>query len=427
MAAVVVIGAQWGDEGKGKVTDYLAEKADMVVRYQGGSNAGHTVVVDGKEFKLHLIPSGILYPGKTCVIGNGVAVDPEVLVQELEDLERRGVDVSGLRISLAAHLVLPYHRLLDALEEEKRGSGRIGTTGRGIGPAYLDKVARRGLRVADLYEPEGFVRRLAANVALANETLAAAGKPLLEAAALADRYLALGERLRPFVADTSLLVNRALDAGARVLFEGAQGTLLDLDHGTYPYVTSSHPVAAGACLGSGVGPTRIDGVLGVVKAYCTRVGEGPFPTELAGEEGAYLRERGREYGTTTGRPRRCGWLDAVALRYAVRINGLSSLAVTKLDVLTGLQVVKIAVAYRCRGEVLEEFPADSTTLNACEPVYEELEGWQASIEEARSLEDLPSAARRYLARLEELAGVPITLLTVGPQRHQTICLGPVFP
>ncbi|MBC7346065.1 MAG: adenylosuccinate synthase [Clostridia bacterium] len=426
MAAVVIIGAQWGDEGKGKITDYLAEKADMVVRYQGGSNAGHTVVVDGREFKLHLIPSGILYPGKTCVIGNGVVVDPEQLVRELEELARRVVDTAGLRLSKGAHLVLRYHRLLDLLEEERRGHGRLGTTGRGIGPAYLDKVGRRGLRVADLYDAEGFRRALSLNVALANEILAAAGKETLDAAALAEEYLALGAKLEPFVADTSLLINRALDQGARVLFEGAQGTLLDLDHGTYPYVTSSHPVAAGACLGSGVGPTRIDRVLGVVKAYCTRVGEGPFPTEIAGEEGDLLRERGREWGTTTGRPRRCGWLDAVALRHAVRVNALDGLAITKLDVLDALPRVKIAVAYRCRGQLLEEFPTDLASLRACEPVYEELEGWQTGIQEARSLNALPAAARRYLARLEELAGVPVFLVAVGPQRHQTICRQEVF-
>lgn len=422
MAAVVIVGAQWGDEGKGKITDYLAEKADMVVRYQGGSNAGHTVVVNGQEYRLHLIPSGILYPGKTCVIGNGVVVDPEVLVQELEGLEARGVDVSGLRISQAAHLVLPYHRLLDGLDEDRRGGGRIGTTRRGIGPAYLDKVARRGLRVIDLYNPQRFRQQLADNLAAVNETLAAAGQPTLDPDLLAERYLGLGEKLKPFVTDTSLLINRALDAGAKVIFEGAQGTLLDLDHGTYPYVTSSYPVAAGACLGSGVGPTRIDRVIGVVKAYCTRVGEGPFPTELSGEEGECLRERGREYGTTTGRQRRCGWLDAVALRYAVRVNGLTGLAVTKLDVLDCLPVVKVAVAYRYKGEVMKEFPLDLAVLSGCQPVYEEMEGWQEPIQEARSLEDLPAAARRYVARLEELSGVPVVLLAVGPQRHQTICL-----
>jgi len=422
----VIIGTQWGDEGKGKVTDYLAARADMVVRYQGGSNAGHTVVVEGREFKLHLIPSGILYPGKVCVIGNGVVVDPRGLVEELDGLEARGVDTSGLRLSLGAHLVMPYHRLLDHLEEERRGGGRIGTTGRGIGPAYLDKTARRGLRVADLFHPERFRNRLLANVELVNQTLAAWGRPTLDGAGLVDEYFRLAERLRPYAADTSLLVNQALDAGQKVLFEGAQGTLLDLDHGTYPYVTSSYPVAAGACLGSGVGPTRIQGVIGVVKAYCTRVGEGPFPTEIGGKEGELLRERGGEYGTTTGRPRRCGWLDAVALRYAARVNGLSGLAVTKLDVLDPLPMLKIAVAYRCGGELLEDFPADSGLLADCEPVYEELPGWQAGIGEARSMEELPPAARNYLARLSELAGVPVFLIAVGPQRHQTICLEEIF-
>ncbi|MGB9886062.1 MAG: adenylosuccinate synthase [Moorellales bacterium] len=426
MGAVVIIGTQWGDEGKGKVTDYLAVQADMVVRYQGGSNAGHTVVVEGKQFRLHLVPSGILYPGKTCVIGNGVVVDLRGLVEELEELEAQGVDTSGLRISRAAHLVMPYHRLLDLLEEERRGRGKIGTTGRGIGPAYLDKTARRGLRVGDLFHPEYFRAQLAANVEAVNQTLAAWGRPTINGAGLAEEYLQLAERLRPYVTDTSLLINRALDAGAKVLFEGAQGTLLDLDHGTYPYVTSSYPVAAGACLGSGVGPTRIQRVVGVVKAYCTRVGEGPFPTELQGEEGDFLRERGGEYGTTTGRPRRCGWLDAVALRYAVRVNGLSGLAVTKLDVLDTLSTVKIAVAYRCGDRLLEDFPADAATLAACEPIYEELPGWQTSLREARSFAELPAAAQRYLSRLAELAGVPVVLVAVGPQRHQTISLAEIF-
>lgn len=427
MASVVVIGTQWGDEGKGKITDFLAEKADMVVRYQGGSNAGHTVVVEDKEYKLHLVPSGILYPDKTCIIGNGVALDPIELVQELEGLEQRGVDTSNLRISGSAHIVMNYHRILDGLEEQRRGSGRIGTTGRGIGPAYYDKVSRRGLRVASLIDPDGFREQFTANINLVNESLITAKMETLDAGSLVDKYLTVGEKLRPHITDTSLLINQALCRGDRVLFEGAQGTLLDLDHGTYPYVTSSYPIAAGACLGSGVGPTRIGRVIGVVKAYCTRVGEGPFPTELSGDQGKILRDRGNEFGTTTGRPRRCGWLDMVALRYAVRINGLGGLAITKLDVLDTLATLKIAVAYRYRGQVLTEFPTEVSVLRECEPVYEELPGWQSSTEEARSFNQLPLAARDYIQRIIDLAETPVAILAVGPQRHQTICPAEVFP
>ncbi|HBT46468.1 MAG TPA: adenylosuccinate synthase [Peptococcaceae bacterium] len=427
MPAVVLVGAQWGDEGKGKITDYLAEQADLVVRYQGGTNAGHTVQVGEEEFKLHLVPSGILYPGKTCVIGNGVVVDPGVLVQEIEELHRRGIDTSGLRLSLRAHLILPYHKGLDEAEEERRGAARLGTTGRGIGPAYADKVARTGIRVCDLMDPEQFCEKLARNLREKNEILAKIyGHPGYSLEEILEEYLAYAGKLRPLVADTGRLVNEALKAGKKVLFEGAQGTLLDLDQGTYPYVTSSYPVAGGACVGAGVGPTSIDKVIGVVKAYTTRVGEGPFPSEAGDATGEYLRRRGAEFGTTTGRPRRCGWLDAVILRHAVEVNGLTGMALTKVDVLTGLNSLRICTAYRYRGEVLREFPASLKVLQECEPVYEEVPGWQEDITGARSPEELPAGCRAYIRRVEELVGVPADLIAVGPRRDQTVVVRDVF-
>ncbi|MDI6823328.1 MAG: adenylosuccinate synthase [Bacillota bacterium] len=427
MPAVVVVGTQWGDEGKGKVTDYLAREADVVVRYQGGPNAGHTVVVDGEEFRLHLVPSGILYPGKLCVVGNGVVVDPEVLVGEIEYLQSRGRDVSGLRVSARAHLVMPYHRILDALQEQALGERRIGTTLRGVGPAYMDKAARVGLRVGDLLEPATFRTRLEHNLADKNRFLQHVyGAEPLRLEDVLESYLAWGEKLRVFVADTSPLINRAIAAGQKVLFEGAQGTLLDLDHGTYPYVTSSHPVAGGACIGAGVGPTRIDRVIGVVKAYTSRVGDGPFPTELHGEEGDLVRERGHEYGTTTGRPRRVGWLDAVMVRYAALLSGLDGIAITRLDVLAGLPRVKVAVAYRYRGGEIEDFPSSLSLLQECEPVYEELPGWPEPPETPGSLADLHPHARRYVEFVQEATGLPVVLISIGRERGQTISLAPVF-
>jgi adenylosuccinate synthase len=421
MSTVVVIGAQWGDEGKGKVTDFLAEKADMVVRYMGGNNAGHTVVVDDREFKLHLIPSGILYPEKKCIIGSGVVVDPAVLLQELESLDKQGISTANLRISQRAHVIFPYHKMLDQLEEERKGSNKIGTTCRGIGPAYTDKSARVGIRVIDLLDTEDFPQLLKANMESKNQVLTEVygGKPL-DYNEVLDSYSACAEALRKYVCDTSILVNDAVQQGKNIVFEGAQGTLLDLDHGTYPFVTSSHPTAAAACLGAGIGPTRIGRAIGVAKAYTTRVGEGPFPTELKDDTGAFIRKQGGEYGTTTGRARRCGWYDGVVGRYAVRINGLDYLAITKLDVLSGLEKLRICTGYNYRGDVITEFPASLKALNECVPVYEDLPGWSEDITKARKLEDLPVKARKYLERISEVSGAPIALIGVGSRRTQTI-------
>lgn len=427
MSAVVVVGTQWGDEGKGKIVDYLAERADIVVRYQGGSNAGHTVVVGGQEFKLHLLPSGILYPGKLCVIGNGVVLDPAVLLEELRSMRERGIDTAGLRISNRAHVIMPYHRLLDEIDEDKRGGGKIGTTKRGIGPCYMDKDARVGIRVVDLLDEEEFTRLLAQNLESKNILLEKVyGVKGFDLAAVKEEYLAYAEQLRPYVTDTSVVLNQAIDAGRKVLFEGAQATLLDIDHGTYPYVTSSHPVAGGACIGAGVGPTKISKVVGVVKAYTTRVGEGPFPTELKDATGDTIRERGHEYGTTTGRPRRCGWLDACIVKYAGFVSGLDYLAITRLDVLDTLPVLKLCVGYKYQGELLTEFPASLKVLTAVEPVYEELPGWQQDISSVRRYQDLPANARRYIERLSAVSGVPIGLVSVGPNRDQTVVVEEIF-
>lgn len=427
MPSTVIVGTQWGDEGKGKVTDFLAERAGVVVRYQGGNNAGHTVVVGEEEFRLRLVPSGILYPEKLCLLGNGMVIDPEALVSELSELEGRGVSTANLRISDRAHLILPYHKRLDELEERGRGAGKIGTTGRGIGPAYNDKSARIGIRMADLLDPAEFHEKLAANVELKNHYLKQVfGADGFSAAAIEEEVLALAEKFKGRITDTSVVLHEALRAGKKVLFEGAQGTFLDLDHGTYPFVTSSHPTAGGACIGAGVGPTAIDKVIGVVKAYTTRVGAGPFPTELRDATGDRLRERGHEFGTVTGRPRRCGWLDAVVVRYAVRVSGLTGIAVTKLDVLDGLATVKICTGYRIKGEVTQHFPASLKAVEAAEPVYEELPGWSESISDATKLADLPANARRYLDRIAELAGVPIILVSVGQRRRQTLILDELF-
>lgn len=427
MATVVLIGAQWGDEGKGKVTDFLAEKAELVVRYQGGNNAGHTVVVGGKEFKLHLIPSGILYPEKMCLVGNGVVIDPEVMIKELEGLEKQGISTENLRISPRAHVIMPYHQKLDRCEEARKGTNKIGTTGRGIGPAYMDKAARVGIRMADLVDPDEFAPRLKHILEEKNHLLARVyGEEGFDYNEVLEAYSRHAEVLKKYVADVSIVVNEAINQGKNVLFEGAQGTLLDLDHGTYPFVTSSHPVAAAACLGTGVGPTKINYVMGIAKAYVTRVGEGPFPTELNDKIGEYIRERGHEFGTTTGRPRRCGWFDVVVARYAVRINGLNSLAITKLDVLTGLDTIKLCTGYKYNEEIITEFPATLKMMAACEPVYEEFAGWHEDITGARRLEDLPANARTYLERLSELSGVPISVIGIGPGREQTIINEKIF-
>ncbi|WP_088227216.1 adenylosuccinate synthase [Desulfosporosinus sp. FKB] len=427
MAGVILIGSQWGDEGKGKITDFLAEKANMVVRYQGGNNAGHTVVADGEEFKLHLIPSGILYQDKTCVIGNGVVIDPKVLLEELSYLEKRGIKTGKLLISSNAHVIMPYHLVLDGLEEEARGDHKIGTTKRGIGPAYMDKASRVGIRVIDLLDKEEFAEKLRRNLEEKNNLFVKVyGKEAMKFEDIYDTYLGYAEQLRPMVTDSSLAIDECLRSGEKVLFEGAQGTLLDIDHGTYPFVTSSNPIAGGACVGAGVGPTRIDRVVGVVKAYTTRVGEGPFPTELLDEVGEEMRANGHEFGTTTGRPRRCGWFDALIARYAARVSGISDFAVTKLDVLTGLKTVKICVGYRVNDEVIYEFPQSQKIFNLCKPVYEELPGWQEDLTQVRRFEELPQAAQHYIKRIEELTGVTATLIAVGPGREQTIVRGSIF-
>jgi len=427
LSTVVLVGAQWGDEGKGKLTDYLAREADLVVRYQGGNNAGHTVVVEGQEFKLHLIPSGILHPDKVCVIGNGVVIDPGVLHRELEMLRAAGRPLAALYISERAHVIMPYHRQCDELEEDCPESlRRIGTTRRGIGPAYADKYAREGLRVVDLLEA-GAEERLKLIIRRKGEILGRIHRaPAPDPERVAQEYLDHAEMLRPFVRDTSLLVHEAVRAGRNVLFEGAQGTLLDIDHGTYPYVTSSNPTAGGAAVGTGIGPRVIDTVIGVTKAYTTRVGDGPFPTELKDETGEHLRAAGREYGTTTGRPRRCGWLDTVITRYAARVNSLDYLAVTKLDVLTGLPVLRICRAYRYQGREIHDFPSRLSVLAGCEPVYEELPGWTEDLTGVRSFKELPAAARAYLDRLAELSGVPLGVVSVGPGREQTLPLADFF-
>ena len=427
MPTIVIVGAQWGDEGKGKITDFLAESASMVVRYQGGANAGHTVVVGDQTYKLHQIPSGIIH-GKTSVIGNGCVIDPETLVAEIEYLHGRGIVTEGrLWLSDAAHLIMPYHKRLDELQEEQRGDGRIGTTRRGIGPAYADKAARTGIRVGELLDEALFRARLSRNVRQVNDLLGRIyhSEPFDEEA-LAATYLAYAERLRPYVTDTALLINDAIDRGERVVFEGAQGTMLDIDHGTYPYVTSSYPTAGGACIGAGVGPTKIDHIIGVAKAYTSRVGDGPFPTELHDEVGDWIRQKGHEYGTTTGRPRRCGWLDAVVLRHAARVSGLSGLALVHLDTLGGLETVRIAAAYEYEGRRLENLPRNPRVLAECRPIYEELPGWAEDISTLQRFEDLPAAAQRYVRRVEELVGVPVELLSIGPERSQTIALRDVF-
>ncbi|MDR3288867.1 MAG: adenylosuccinate synthase [Peptococcaceae bacterium] len=427
MAAVVLVGAQWGDEGKGKLTDYLAEKADMVVRYQGGNNAGHTVVVGTEEYKLHLIPSGILYENKVCVIGNGVVIDPEILLQEIRALAKRTSKYGKLLMSTNAHVIMPYHRLLDQLQEKSLGSRKIGTTGRGIGPAYMDKTARTGIRVIDLMDAEVFAQKLKDNLEEKNKVLTKIyDEPPLEYERIYRQYQEYAEELRPYVTDTSLKISEYIRGEQKILFEGAQGTLLDLDHGTYPYVTSSHPIAGGACVGAGVGPTSIQRVLGVAKAYTTRVGEGPFPTELMDDVGERIRQNGREFGTTTGRPRRCGWFDTVIARYSARISGISDFAITKLDVLSGFESLKICTAYHYQGERIVEFPQSQKIFSNCEPIYEEIAGWQEDLTGIRHFKDLPATAKNYIQRLEELTGVPATIVTIGPEREQTLVRQEMF-
>jgi len=422
MPGLVIVGAQWGDEGKGKVVDLIAEQADAVIRFQGGNNAGHTIVRDGETFKFHLVPSGILYPGKTCVIGNGVVVDPRVLTEEIEGLRRRGVDLSGLRISANAHLIMPYHLLLDHAGEAKLGKREIGTTKRGIGPCYADKAARLGIRVQDLLDEKILKQKIAAAIEPKRQSLREFVKdPRLDLHTMTEDYLALGHRLERHIADTPPIAWKALDDDRLVVFEGAQGTLLDIDHGTYPFVTSSNPVAGSACVGAGVGPTAIDEVWGITKAYCTRVGAGPFPTELHEETGEHLRQAGGEFGTTTGRPRRCGWLDLVALRYAVKVSGLTGLVVTKLDVLTGIDPLCVAVRYGGpEGASFDTFPYHQSVLHRARGEYVELPGWHEDITGARSLEELPDNARAYLSFVSEQLAIPVVMVGNGPSREEII-------
>jgi adenylosuccinate synthase len=422
MPNIVVIGAQWGDEGKGKVVDVITPHVDVVVRFSGGNNAGHTVVVGREKYVLHTIPSGILHPGRRCVIGCGVVIDPGSLIEEMESLVQRGATLDGnLYISKNAHLIMPYHPALDRASEAKLGSRRIGTTGKGVGPAYVDKAARVGIRMADLLDERLFREKLEFNLAQKNRLL----REIYDAQTftveqILNPYLRYAGWLAPYITDTALLLSKWIDSGYSVLFEGAQATMLDIDHGTYPYITSSSTTAGGAATGTGVPPTKIHGALGVAKAYTTRVGEGPFPTEMKGKAAEAIRARGNEYGATTGRPRRCGWFDGVVMRYAARINGFDTIALTKLDVLDQCETVKVCIGYRYRGEIITEFPEEETAIAQLQPVYEEIDGWMASTAGAKNETDLPAKARRYLERLEELIGVPFCLISTGAQRDETI-------
>ena len=427
MSSVVVVGSQWGDEGKGKITDFLSQNAEVVARYQGGNNAGHTIVFGGKKYKLHLIPSGIFFNDKICVIGNGMVIDPKALVTELQYLHNEGVNTDNLRISNRAHVILPYHLKIDELDEERKGANKIGTTKKGIGPAYMDKAARIGIRNADLLDREEFERKLTQNLAEKNRIL----EKLYDAEGfkiedILDEYYNYGQQFAKYVCDTSVVLNDALDEGRRVLFEGAQGVMLDIDQGTYPFVTSSNPVAGGVTIGSGVGPSKINHVVGVCKAYTTRVGDGPFPTELHDEIGNQIREVGREYGTTTGRPRRVGWFDSVVVRHARRVSGITDLSLNSIDVLTGIETLKICVAYKYKGEVIEEFPASLKILAECEPVYEEMPGWTEDITGVKKLDELPENARHYVERVSQLTGIPLSVFSVGPDRNQTNVIRSVY-
>ncbi|WP_306536529.1 adenylosuccinate synthase [Geobacter sp.] len=425
MANVVVVGAQWGDEGKGKVVDIYTEHADDVVRYQGGNNAGHTLVVDGEKTILHLIPSGILHEGKRCVIGNGVVLDPEVFIMEITRLKEKGrlKDDSALLVSESVHIIMPYHKRIDLAREAKSGDKKIGTTGRGIGPTYEDKIGRRGIRLMDLLDPEIFARKLREYLEEKNFILEKMfGEEPLSFDEVYTTYSGYAEILRKYVANTSLILHKDIEAGKKLLFEGAQGTLLDVDHGTYPFVTSSSTCVGGACTGTGVSPREIHEIIGISKAYVTRVGSGPFPTELLDAEGEKLRQAGNEFGSTTGRPRRCGWFDAMVVRFAVRVNGLTGVALTKLDVLNDFDTIKICTGYTYEGKPVEDLPANLAVFEKCQPVYEEIPGWKCDISGARRFEDLPEKARQYVHRLEELTGCPIVLVSVGPGRDQTMIL-----
>ncbi|EYE87460.1 adenylosuccinate synthetase [Fervidicella metallireducens AeB] len=425
MSGVVVIGAQWGDEGKGKITDFLAEGADVVVRYQGGNNAGHTVEVGEKKYKLHLIPSGIICDNTQCVIGNGVVIDPKALFEEIEYLRKEGiiVDPKKLVISDRCHLIMPYHKVIDALSEKSRGKEDIGTTGKGIGPCYTDKHERTGIRVCDLLHPEVFAEKLKTNINIKNKIV----KELYNEEAfnydeIYNDYMKYAEMIKDYVKDASVVLYDAIKSQKKVLFEGAQGTLLDIDYGTYPFVTSSHPISGGVCIGAGVGPTMITNAVGVAKAYTTRVGKGPFPTELFDEMGDYIREKGFEYGTTTGRARRCGWLDLVILKYSARISGLTSFTITKIDTLAGIDKIKVCTGYELDGKVIDYFPASLEDLARCKPVYEEFDGWDDSVQNAKSFDDLHVNAQKYIRMIEEYTGVRVSIVSVGPNRNQTIVI-----
>ncbi|MGI8313916.1 adenylosuccinate synthase [Halobacillus mangrovi] len=427
MSSVVVVGTQWGDEGKGKITDFLSQNAEVVARYQGGNNAGHTIKFDGVTYKLHLIPSGIFFDDKVCVLGNGMVIDPKALLDELKYLHDKGVSTDNLRISNRAHVILPYHLKLDELQEEDKGANKIGTTKKGIGPAYMDKAARTGIRIADLMDKESFREKLEQNLAEKNRLLEKVyeTEPFTVEEIL-DEYYEYGQQIAHYVCDTSVVLNDKLDEGRRILFEGAQGVMLDIDQGTYPFVTSSNPIAGGVTIGSGVGPSKIKHVVGVSKAYTTRVGDGPFPTELDNEIGDQIREVGREYGTTTGRPRRVGWFDSVVVRHARRVSGITDLSLNSIDVLTGIETLKICTSYRYKGEILDEFPASLKVLAECEPVYEEMPGWTEDITEVKSLDELPENARHYIERVSQLTRIPLSVFSVGPDRSQTNVVRSVY-
>lgn len=430
MSTLVVVGSQWGDEGKGKITDLLSEEADIIVRYQGGCNAGHTVVKGDEQYIFHLVPSGILHEGVKCLIGNGVVVDPQSLLQEIENLKKKNIEIDGnLLIDFKAHVVLPYHKTLDEIKEMKRGKDKIGTTKRGIGPAYVDKIARTGIRMIDLIDEKSLTTKLENNL---NEKDTIFKKLYglkisnQEKKDILKKYKKYGQLLKKYVTDVSLYLNQAINENKKILFEGAQGTLLDVDHGTFPYVTSSNPIAGGACIGTGVGPTKIDRVMGITKAYTTRVGRGPFPTEMQGELEEYTRQKGGEFGATTGRPRRCGWFDAVLVNYAVRINGMDSMVITKIDVLSDFDKIKICTSYKYNKEIIKEFPVDLETLQKCIPVYEEMEGWKGNISQITKYEDFPQQLKAYISRIEELVKTKVVIVSVGPKRSQTIIRENVF-
>lgn len=431
MSTLVVVGSQWGDEGKGKITDLLSEEANIIVRYQGGCNAGHTVVKGDEQYIFHLIPSGILHKRVKCLIGNGVVIDPESLLQEIENLKKKNIEIDdNLLIDFKAHVVLPYHKTLDEMKETKRGKDKIGTTKRGIGPAYIDKIARTGIRMIDLINEKSLSKKLENNLNEKNtifEKLYGVKISNQEKKDIIKKYREYGQLLKKYVIDISLYLNQAINEDKKILFEGAQGTLLDIDHGTFPYVTSSNPIAGGACIGTGVGPTKIDRVMGITKAYTTRVGRGPFPTEIQGEEiEEYIRQKGGEFGATTGRPRRCGWFDAILVNYAVRINGMDSMVITKIDVLSDFDKIKICTSYKYNGKMIKEFPVDLETLQKCIPVYEEMEGWKGNISQITKYEDLPQQLKAYISRIEELVRTKVVIISVGPKRSQTIIREELF-